>query len=581
MNRLFFLYLAGLVLRSFILGAFAAIILLMTRRVEIRHAVWTIVLMLIVLMPIADAGLPRVFVQAPLHDIVVPIQMFIVGPQTTAQPAAASLSSELPGVIDWWRVPVVLVGFGTFLFLTRFIFMMRKVRWIRRASRPIENALWNEWRQRDRRKAVLSHSDLVRVPLTIGFGKPVVILPSGWHTWEESTLRHVLVHEWTHITRHDWAIASFAAFVKSVFWFNPLVWWIERKLSSLSEQASDEASVRFSGDPQGYAETLLQFATAACQGDRWIGGVTMAQHKISQRIERILTLQRPGGGVLSRTAWATLVTLSLPVLYLSASPQAKPVEVPSIRVMPIQAPMDIPIAASPIAVPPQNLTPRQPTLNAPELQTLEVQAPVVAPQIDLVGEIKLILAPVDQPIVPGQVQLQTRDGRFSANSLTWNPNNDAFGFALKGVEDRTLKFEGAHGDSFSYRCPDCSFLVWESGVGSPAASQAPGIVFQLSSDERTLTATCRAAECLAVGTSDDVRRTVNGATISIIAGSIVAARFSRSETLTFPVSRENGGGIVSCFNFGKPDGTPFNDANCPTNHVSVGPATSISFSVKR
>src|SRR5678816_1326724 len=100
--------------------------------------------------------------------------------------------------------------------------------------------------------------------------KPVVILPSGWHTWEESALRHVLVHEWTHITRHDWAIASFAAFAKSVFWFNPLVWWIERKLSSLSEQASDEASVRFSGDPQGYAETLLQFAAAACRGARWI-----------------------------------------------------------------------------------------------------------------------------------------------------------------------------------------------------------------------------------------------------------------------------------------------------------------------
>lgn len=67
------------------------------------------------------------------------------------------------------------------------------------------------------------------------------------------------------------------------------------------------AFVRFSGDPQGYARTLLQFAAETRQGNRWVGGVTMAQHKISQRIERILTLQRPGCGVLSRTAWAALV----------------------------------------------------------------------------------------------------------------------------------------------------------------------------------------------------------------------------------------------------------------------------------
>jgi hypothetical protein len=424
-----------------------------------------------------------------------------------------------------------------------------------------------------------------------------VILPSGWPTWEDSKLRHVLVHEWTHVKRRDWAIASFAAFVKCVFWFNPLVWWIERKLSSLSEQASDEASVRFSGDPQGYAETLLQFASAALQGDRWIGGVTMAQYKISQRIERVLTLQRPGSGVLRRTTWATLVVLSLPVLYLSAASQARPREIPSITVAPILAPIEVPVPpatqAPTLVPPPVNPPVVTPATVTPQNPVIPAGTPVPqAASPDLVGEIKLILT-VDQPRVPGQVRIQTRDvNQFSGTAqwnllksaldpLTWSTNNNAFTFVLTGVQDRSLKFEGAHGDSFSYSCPDCAFIVWESGVGLSAASQAPGVVFQLSTDRKTVTAICHAAECIAVGQSDDVRRAVNGQIVSIIAGSIVAARFSDSEMLTFPVLRDSGGGFT-CFNFGtvKPDGTPFTDADCP-GRVSVGPTTSITFAVKR
>jgi len=282
--------------------------------------------------------------------------------------------------------------------------------------------------------------------------------------------------------------------------------------------------------------------------------------------------------------------------------------------MPIPAPIEIPLAPGIVAP----LTAMQTPALAPTVQAPQVPAPVVTPQNlvspgapgqqgilrywegwsaagtaaqnpvgptanpDLISEIKLILAPVDQPVAPGQVQLQTFDGRLSANAMTLNTNNNAFSFVLTGVQERTLRFEGAHGDSFSYRCPDCSFLVWESGVGSPTASQASGIVFQLSSDERTLTATCRASECLAVGRSGDVRRAADGQIVSLI-GSIVAAGFGNSETLTFPVLRGSGGGFTSCFNFGggKPDGTPFTDADCSTNNANVGPARNIMFSVKR
>jgi hypothetical protein len=443
-----------------------------------------------------------------------------------------------------------------------------------------------------------------------------VILPSGWDSWEDSKLRHVLLHEWTHVTRRDWAIASFAAFVKCVFWFNPLVWWIERKLSALSEQASDEASVRFSGDPQGYAETLLQFAAAACQGDRWIGGVTMARHKISQRIERILLLQRPGAGVLSRTAWVALIVASLPVLYLSAASQATPAQPVSFTVAPILAPIEVPAAPAPAA--PARVLPQTPPVPPPVAPQNPVSPPVPVPQPknpDMVEEIRLILAPVDRPAVPGQVEIRTQSGtnRYSGtavwnvqnsalNPLTWSQNNNAFTFVLTGIQNRTLQFEGITSGSFSYGCADCAFVVWESGVGLPTASPSSGIVFQLSPDGKTLAATCRATECLAIGRGDLTRRItpapdgVNPAVLTDMArqgiwrywegwnpsAPMLMSRISNSETWSFPVLKDATGGRV-CFSvFGgvKADGTPFTDADCPPS-VTAGPASTITFSVRR
>jgi beta-lactamase regulating signal transducer with metallopeptidase domain len=595
MNRMLLLYLAGLVLRSLVLGGLAGILLFRVRKTELRHAVWTLVLLLVLLMPIADAMLPTALAPTPIREVIVPIQTFVfVAPQVEVPPVERSPSKSATSAVDWWQIPAALTVLVTLAFLMRFGFILRQVQSIRKESRRVETSLWNEWEQ-ERGSAVLVESDLVRVPLTIGLWKPVVVLPVDWRSWEDSKLRDVLVHEWTHVRRLDWAIVTVAAFAKCVFWFNPLVWWIERKLSSLAEHASDEASVRFSGDPQRYAETLLQFAAVAREGHRWSGGVAMAQHKISLRIERVLALQRPGRGVLSRGAWAALFIAALPVLYVSAASQAGPGEVPAlspVRVLQtLQAPIAPPVltlmatqGVEPVPPPtratlPQVNPPATPAPPAPSQNPVNPAAPVPVLTInpDLVGEIKLILAPVDVPVRQGQVQLQLQTVVWNLqnpglNPLTWATNNNAFTFTLTGVQDRTLQFEGADSGLFSYGCRDCAFVVWESGVGLLSASQAPGIVFQVSADGKALTATCRAVECRVAGRSPGASNP----------SALLVSRIRSSENWTFPIFRDSATPRV-CFSvFGavKPDGTPFIEADCPVTPNS-GPVTSIIFSVVR
>ena len=165
-------------------------------------------------------------------------------------------------------------------------------------------------------------------------------------------------------------------------------------------------------------------------------------------------------------------------------------------------------------------------------------------------EIRLILAPVDSKGQPGTIEIQTRSGtnwftgravwniRNNAlspsawaanNAATWGVNN-AFSFALTGVQNRTLQFEGANGSSFSFGCKDCSFFVWEAGVGMAPAASTPGLQFQLSSDGLSILATCRAAACL-VAVTDEMGNVLarplrDSEMATLTVGSMATASFS-------------------------------------------------------
>lgn len=356
----------------------------------------------------------------------------------------------------------------------------------------------------------------------------------------------------------------------------------------------------------------------------------MAQYKISSRIERVLRLQNAGSGVLSRPGWAGVGLLAVCSLYMSAAAQSRttaalpplsPAEIirvvrqripspeqPEAPVAPAQTSQQLPIPGGG-AVSSEVLTPtasagifryytgwvssaQQSVPPAPPAPPTPAVPPV---NPDLVGEIKLILAPVEQVqnAVPGQVQIQTAPGnnryngpavwnvRNSAlNPNTWARSGNAFTFAMTGAQGRTLAFETNQGGTFSYGCADCSFLASELGVSAPAANNGAGILFQLSADGKSVTATCRAAECRA------------GSEISWL-GNPAQSTFVRNRTLkdseSFefaipqqpPVDRNNPG--LRCFSvFGnvKADGTPLTAADCPGGMV-VTPSSVMFFAVTR
>jgi hypothetical protein len=471
----------------------------------------------------------------------------------------------------------------------------------------------------------MMESGAITTPMTAGLLKPAILLPCNWRNWDEWKLRAVLVHEHCHVLRGDWAVAVAAAFIRCVFWFNPLVWWIERRLSLLAEHACDEASVCRLGDAPRYAETLLDFASSLKHERRWIGGVAMAQHRISRRINRVLTLRTFDSGLVPRGAWIVISVLALPVMYFSAvSPQAVRQNIPSLTTMEMlnavrnrlpQIP-DIAMAQTPQQAPAAPAaTPQSRAAEAGTPQTPTTpQTPAVNP--DLVEEIRLILAPANAQAseVKGEVELTLERGtnrRYTGGVVwntnpgvnTWNTNQGAYtlgpltfwkGFSpnmlspgfwdqntslllvLSRVEGRAVTFQTGDGRGFTFGCPDCSFHVGESGVGAPNQGNS-GIVFRLSADGLSMTATCRAAECR-MGTSSQVA--ANPAAGRFPGVSFVTLQDGQSISFGVHTSTANPPQNRVCFSvFGavKADGRPFTAADCPDGAALLPEAVLFTF----
>jgi bla regulator protein BlaR1 len=106
---------------------------------------------------------------------------------------------------------------------------------------------------------VVMSSPSMPEPGVVGIRRPRLLLPDG--IIEQLTppqLRALIAHERCHIDCHDNLVAAIQMAVESIFWFHPVVWWIERRLIEERERACDEAVLRAGSRPQDYAEGILK-----------------------------------------------------------------------------------------------------------------------------------------------------------------------------------------------------------------------------------------------------------------------------------------------------------------------------------
>ncbi len=109
-----------------------------------------------------------------------------------------------------------------------------------------------------------------RIPLQVGFWRPIIVVSKDFFKWPRSKQQHVLLHELAHIARHDSLWDSMSWMVTGIYWFNPLLWMLKRRQETEREFASDHLVVTLTKKPEDYATDLVtvvrdatKFANAA------------------------------------------------------------------------------------------------------------------------------------------------------------------------------------------------------------------------------------------------------------------------------------------------------------------------------
>lgn len=301
-------------LRSMVIAAIAAAVLWRQKGAALRHAVWAAVVCGMLALFLFGRALPRLPVlelpgkaeRAPL-PVQQPVRITIA--RDFAGEAEVSMGQASAGplrparrAIDWSEMALGTYASIAFLFFARFLLGMFLAWKLVVTSRPLGR---------------FRESDSITVPLTIGWLQPQMLLPSNWRQWDRTKLDAVLAHEAAHARRRDGLVAGLAGINRCIFWFHPLAWWLERRLTLLAELACDEVCLAELGDRQGYANLLLEMARAVggSQGRLRAHAIPMAASShLRQRIDSVLKDGPEPSRGLKRTAWAAIALCAVPVV---------------------------------------------------------------------------------------------------------------------------------------------------------------------------------------------------------------------------------------------------------------------------
>jgi TonB family protein len=264
----------------------AVLHILGVKAARVRHAVWASVVVLMLALPVWTAWGPRAVVRVLKPATAPTVSRSTISKDTSsaqALPQAFHAAMPNPPVrsLAWnWRSclsGVYLLGFCALL--------ARLATGTVRAHMLVRRAAHCEGRLT---------SDSCAAPVTVGCLNPTVILPECWRRWPQAQLNAVLTHEGEHARRRDPLVQWLALLNRAVFWFHPLAWWLEFRLSALAEEACDDAVLARGHDPFEYSEYLLQIARAMQRTGARVNvmGMAMPGAFLPQRIGRILE-ERP------------------------------------------------------------------------------------------------------------------------------------------------------------------------------------------------------------------------------------------------------------------------------------------------
>lgn len=179
----------------------------------------------------------------------------------------------LLGTVEWtfrvfqseWVFGIWMVG--VMVLVGRFLVGWVVLLWRLRDSQAVSS--WPVWWLLQECKATnglespvtIVESPHVSSPCVLGLSAPKLVLPWGTTSrLSREELRDVFLHELAHIKRSDLPAIWIVEAIRTLHWFNPVVWYLCRRMEQDREEACDEMALGQSEPdrPRAYGSTLLK-----------------------------------------------------------------------------------------------------------------------------------------------------------------------------------------------------------------------------------------------------------------------------------------------------------------------------------
>ncbi|MCB0643182.1 MAG: M56 family metallopeptidase, partial [Phaeodactylibacter sp.] len=248
------------------------------------------------------------------------------GKTTYLQQFTAYFNQHMPLIVSVWLI-------GASIFLLR---MLGGLVYLGRLRSRHLQPVGQIWEQRKialavrlglKRPVALFESALVKVPMVLGYVKPIILLPAGALIGlSPAQLEAVLAHELAHIQRNDYLLNLIQSIIEILFYFNPAVWMISAYIRTERENCCDDIAVDLCGNSLTYAKALVSLQEMSSAAPSLAMAFSTRKNQLLNRIRRILNQPQNQSNIMEKLI-ATLLLLSAFIFMAASAPtEQNPVE---------------------------------------------------------------------------------------------------------------------------------------------------------------------------------------------------------------------------------------------------------------
>jgi bla regulator protein BlaR1 len=231
----------------------------------------------------------------------------------------------------------------------------------------------------------LLQSELVKIPVAVGFFKPVIFIPLGLLSHLPSDQAEtILLHELAHIRRKDYLVNLLQRFGEAIFFFNPAVLWISSLIRQEREACCDDIVIANTTHKGSYLEALVSFQEYSFTPSTYAMAISSKRHYLLNRVRRMITRENKKLNLMEKLLLLAGMTTVMAFTFI---PQTDIPVKKQPAVVAIKEPVELKMMPAPPPPPTVPIAPPKPLIKK------EIRKPV------LVNVIKSDTVPVPEKVI--------------------------------------------------------------------------------------------------------------------------------------------------------------------------------------